>query len=1090
MSSTSASYMGRSEGGRSSLSTTTTYGAVGAGAPSSSSTLSATQLQALNQQHYNNNNNNNNGSPNGDYTSSHHAMSVLDDELDEVDDEHSNSPAGQGGSSTAGGNRSGTPTQQHRMTGSQATDPTAPRSGRACLACRKLKLTDYPIFHALLSLLHYKITTSLTIRAVPTTRDPARTVFTDIFSLFDPPSAPTRCDGAEDPPCKRCRAGNHECVFVESKRGKRPAKPPGGTPNTKASNLPNISASNNSADNSQHALGSSSGGVADHPTTTSNGNGSGNDAALAEKFRSVEKNLSLFLQSMNSGGAPDPNALQQLQSTLADGIDTSRNGKSINNGTRATSTTMESPTSAGDDSHAGGSASIPPAKRPRHASGNYPQSNSSTDSPFTTNNMSLSPNSVLNSARIPTLPLSQTPASTDSAQLPSASRTPGSAGGGSSLSMLADASLAAQLDGRNKLTGLDPGFNLSRVTEAIQGDGSEGEDEARTPALLSKGIITPETAVDMFRIFFDFCYIHLPLLDPAQNSATSVCARSPFLFTAICAVASRFNPDPTLHVKCYDEAHACFVDTVANGERSIESVQALMILTVWTSAPKKDAEDRPQRAWLYFGMAVRMGLELGLFRPPPFVDHHLSTSRNASQANPWANLKDVSEEEQRDAINRERTWLMGFVIDRNMSAVMGRPYQIHEAKPLLIPLHTMSLPFDLGVIAHQELQMIIGQVMDTFRDRIYGLSSASDEMPSATVMKIFNNRMDDWRQRWCPVAGEPIANNLLFYFFSSKLFLNTIPLHTMLRNGEVADDPECVSTTITAAKSVLDLAHKYAELGVLLHCPDVNFLLILYGAVFLIKVKVSNTRFSQLVDADELQQLLVQAIYDCQAATCSPRHAASTACTMLRALLASFKAMLQAQQNPANSHGMSRQQTNPNEAGGRLPHGGLAADGSSDPFGANGSSSGPPGSALGLHGTLAGAPMSPSASYPFMSTPFAQRNHDNRSFFGSGAVATGGSGTMSGTHTPAGHQTYGAGGGAGSAGSAGASNTGFNPMDPLDSFLNDTNFFSSVLVSQGADGFFTWPEGLDAAGGLDINFDSNTFNPSHLDAEMNGPLAA
>lgn len=69
-----------------------------------------------------------------------------------------------------------------------------------------------------------------------------------------------------------------------------------------------------------------------------------------------------------------------------------------------------------------------------------------------------------------------------------------------------------------------------------------------------------------------------------------------------------------------------------------------------------------------------------------------------------------------------------------------------------------------GIIAHQELQSIIGQVMDTFRDRIYGLSSASDEMPSPVVLKLFNSRMDEWRQRWCPVAGEPIANNLLFYF--------------------------------------------------------------------------------------------------------------------------------------------------------------------------------------------------------------------------------------------------------------------------------------------------------------------------------------
>lgn len=42
----------------------------------------------------------------------------------------------------------------------------------------------------------------------------------------------------------------------------------------------------------------------------------------------------------------------------------------------------------------------------------------------------------------------------------------------------------------------------------------------------------------------------------------------------------------------------------------------------------------------------------------------------------------------------------------------------------------------VGVIAHHELQMVVGQVMETFRERIYGLSSASDEMPSPVVMKV------------------------------------------------------------------------------------------------------------------------------------------------------------------------------------------------------------------------------------------------------------------------------------------------------------------------------------------------------------------
>jgi hypothetical protein len=34
-----------------------------------------------------------------------------------------------------------------------------------------------------------------------------------------------KCVGAEQgPPCKRCLAGNHECIFEESNRGKRTSK--------------------------------------------------------------------------------------------------------------------------------------------------------------------------------------------------------------------------------------------------------------------------------------------------------------------------------------------------------------------------------------------------------------------------------------------------------------------------------------------------------------------------------------------------------------------------------------------------------------------------------------------------------------------------------------------------------------------------------------------------------------------------------------------------------------------------------------------------------------------------------------------------
>lgn len=60
-----------------------------------------------------------------------------------------------------------------------------------------------------------------------------------------------------------------------------------------------------------------------------------------------------------------------------------------------------------------------------------------------------------------------------------------------------------------------------------------------------------------------------------------------------------------------------------------------------------------------------MALELGLFRPPAWVDAHLAMDGNATKPNPWVNIsKSVSEEEQREALMRERTWVLVFVIDR------------------------------------------------------------------------------------------------------------------------------------------------------------------------------------------------------------------------------------------------------------------------------------------------------------------------------------------------------------------------------------------------------------------------------------------
>ncbi|GAA5821837.1 hypothetical protein JCM3770_005556 [Rhodotorula araucariae] len=940
----------------------------------------------------------------------------------------------------------------------------------------------------------------------------------------------TRCDGAEEPPCKRCRAGGHECVFVESKRGKRPSK-------------------NKSTDSS-----------------------------LVDKFRMVEKTLSVVLDSIGAGEKPDPATLSQLQASLAEGLESTPEASGERDrrrpstaGTGAASYSLpphegfrdgKSPSSSSDvpDLHGPSAGNGRAVKRARHDSAT---SVTYTGSPTLGGTLAISPHSAStagapNSAQLQhlTLPLGGPPlppmgvSPTDygggnrhlhaspshlhgspsnlhaSPSNPSPVSQPGATGTG--LAMLADASLAAQIDGRSQLTGLDSSFNLSTVTNALQRNEDRlgaplGEDDqgGRTPAVLSKGIVTPELAVELFTTFFDFAYIHLPLLDPAKHTAPWVCATSPFLFTVILAVASRFHEDPTLHNKIYEEAHRCFVECVSDGERSIESVQACCILTVWTYPPTGDSaaagrEERPKRAWLYGGAAVRMGLELNLFRPVPFVDAHLSKPGNAAKANPWISLprdgpEAVSEQEVWDALNRERTWLMLFVIDRNMSAVMGRPYQIQEAKPYLLPLHPQCLPFDLGVIAHVELQTIIGQVMDTFRDRLYGLSCASDEMPSQVVMKLFNSRMDEWKARWCPVAGEPIANNLCFYFYASKIFLNTIPLHTMLRNGDAADDPDSVSSTISSAKSLLSLGHAYAELSVLRHCPDVNFLLMLYSSVFLVKVRVSNSRFSQLVDPVELEAQLLQLMRDCQeAAHGDPRHSAMTCFVIVHALGASWKA-LETGAGLARSRATSVRGDDDDAATGTgalgVSFGGVSAGGSGfdahapAPTTAPSSTgalpnvslaSGLPPSPAPLFVNHAGGPLAgtstPGAINPF-SNPFAASSATATPLaaYGSGGAGGARPGTLSGAQTPSAFIGSGMFDGApqplGPAGVAGA----LDGVEGVDHFLNDTHFFGSVLVGRGASGFFDWPEvasSLDPfattslnAGGDPFGFGTFSYHP-------------
>jgi hypothetical protein len=240
---------------------------------------------------------------------------------------------------------------------------------------------------------------------------------------------------------------------------------------------------------------------------------------LGEKFRSVEKNLATVMASFNAGVAPDAAMLSQLNTSISEGVastatKTAKKAAAAQATFDASNLAASPLTSSGgsdegtqdfNDNSRRGSYADGSNKRPRMDSYGAPLG---VESPVSATTSLRSPHL----AALPRLPEDMvSPGSNSQLSVPGSSSSttqlalPSVTGGANSLALLAEASLAAEIDGRTQLTGLDPSFRLSTVTALLQAEAPEIATGAeKTPGLLSLGIVNAETAVELFRMFVAF----------------------------------------------------------------------------------------------------------------------------------------------------------------------------------------------------------------------------------------------------------------------------------------------------------------------------------------------------------------------------------------------------------------------------------------------------------------------------------------------------------------------------------------------------------------------------------------------------------
>ncbi|KAG6918634.1 hypothetical protein DXG01_012753 [Tephrocybe rancida] len=215
---------------------------------------------------------------------------------------------------------------------------------------------------------------------------------------------------------------------------------------------------------------------------------------------------------------------------------------------------------------------------------------------------------------------------------------------------------SAEIQEADKAPGI-ANTNFFRSTPAPEAMDKRLTSFQNPPQILIRGIITPQEAENLFKIYFDRINLSVSLLDPILYTAQRTCFRSPFLFTVICAIASRFYAQrPSLYAQAMQYAQQAAGMALISGHKNVEMCSAYILLSLYP-VPAKRWED--QRSWLYLGLAIRTATDLNL---------HLPNT-----------AKPINENHAREMLNRTRVWLNCFNLDRSTGSQYGKPPIISPA---------------------------------------------------------------------------------------------------------------------------------------------------------------------------------------------------------------------------------------------------------------------------------------------------------------------------------------------------------------------------------------------------------------------------
>ncbi|OGM49737.1 hypothetical protein ABOM_001868 [Aspergillus bombycis] len=239
------------------------------------------------------------------------------------------------------------------------------------------------------------------------------------------------------------------------------------------------------------------------------------------------------------------------------------------------------------------------------------------------------------------------------------------------------------------------------------------------------GMISPQAS----KALFEFFMIHMNakweyILDPKVDTHDGVQRQSSLLFTSILFCASKFAnyvdgciisvTDPFIQSRLCSLARNLVIRTLAEGDRSIETMQALYLLVCW-----KDADD--DVSYLHSGYAFRILDDLDV---------------------------EQSDGDGRQVARRRRIWLALYRQDRQQSLFFMRRPSLSRKDEDISLLGDMDTWLKMQCVLPSDFIACCSADLRRIQSRLRGLVQRASSTMLPCLSEIMDTELGAWRSKW------------------------------------------------------------------------------------------------------------------------------------------------------------------------------------------------------------------------------------------------------------------------------------------------------------------------------------------------------